>query len=267
MVSADVEILTRICSRVHRTIRRELTSPHRADLVAMGAYGTPTEALDRAAEGRLVEALEAEGVGWNVVSEEAGRIARGGDRTLVVDPVDGSHNALRGLGLSTISLALGNQDLDGVTVGMIHDLATGSTFWAEKGGGAFRDGRRIRTRSWDPRSEMFFINLGRHSTARATALASRGRRVRSLGCASLEIALVAQGGADAYFFDNENENGNLRVTDIAAGFRILAEAGGGLTDSHGGPLGGMPLAPGPRTSVFAWGDPEFARRAKDERYL
>jgi fructose-1,6-bisphosphatase/inositol monophosphatase family enzyme len=189
------------------------------------------------------------------VSEEAGHIYRGGDRVLVVDPVDGSHNALRGLPFSTISLAVGRSTLAGIDVGVVHDLATGTTYWAERGSGAFRDGQRIRTRKWDARTELFFVNLGRHSTERAAVLAATGRRIRALGCASLEMSLVAQGGADAYFFDNDVEERNLRVTDIAAGYRILTEAGGGVSDGQGRSVDSLPLTPGPRTSVLAWGDP------------
>jgi len=233
----------------------------------MGADGSPTEALDRLAESRLLAALDAEGLDWNLLSEEAGIVQRGGSRTLVVDPIDGSHNALRGLPFSTVSLALGNATLDGIDAGVVHDLSNGTTYWAGRGLGAFRDGHRIRVRAWEPRSELFFINLGRHSTARAAALAVRGRRVRSLGCASLEMVMVAHGGADAYLFENERPERNLRVTDIAAAYRIVTEAGGGVVDALGGSLANFPLALGQRTSVLAFGDPAFPAAARAEGYL
>jgi len=236
-------------------------------VVAMGADGSPTEALDRVAEAQIISSLEAEGVDWDLLSEEIGAVRRGGNRTLVVDPIDGSHNALRGLPFATVSLALGSGDLGGVDVGVVHDLSSGSTYWGIRGQGAFRDGRRIRTRRWEPRSEMFFINLGRHATPRAVNLAARGRRVRSIGCASLEMAMVAQGGADAYLFENERPERNLRVTDIAAAFRIVLEAGGVVTDAAGRDLAGFPLALGGHTSVLAAGDPGFLDSAHREGYL
>ncbi|MCI4369488.1 MAG: hypothetical protein L3K09_08005, partial [Thermoplasmata archaeon] len=192
---------------------------------------------------------------------------RGGDRLLVMDPIDGSHNALRALPFSTVSLALGSKDLSGVDVGIVQDLSSGTSYWASRGGGAFRDGRPIRTRPWEARSEMFFVNLGRHSTPRSVALASKGRRIRSLGCASLEVALVAQGGADAYLFENDTELRNLRVTDIAAAYRILVEAGGGMCDAQLEPLDHFPLALGHRTTVFAYGDRAFRDGAKSGGYL
>jgi fructose-1,6-bisphosphatase/inositol monophosphatase family enzyme len=251
---------------VHRVVRDARSSPHRADVVAMGADGTPTEELDRIAEGEILRVLDAEGVDWDLLSEEIGHVARGGDRTLVVDPIDGSHNALRNLPFFTVSLALGRKDLSGVDVGLVRDLHHGTTWWASRGSGAFRNGRPIRTRPWNPKAEMMFVNLGRNASERSVRLAGKARRVRSLGCASQELLMVAQGSADGYFFENTPDSRNLRATDIAAAFRILHEAGGGITDARGKSLDPFPLHLEQRTSILAWGDPAF-RKAAEEGYL
>ncbi|HEY6238972.1 MAG TPA: inositol monophosphatase family protein [Thermoplasmata archaeon] len=253
----ELEVLFRIAQSVHQTVRQSMTSPHRADVVAMGADGSPTEELDRVAEGQILSVLEAEGVDWDLLSEEVGLVRRGGDRLLVVDPIDGSHNALRSMPFSTISIALGTRDLDGIEKGVVRDLFRGTTYWATRGHGAYRDGHRISVRPWEVKSELFFVNLGRHSTPAALELAERGRRIRSLGCASLEMAMVAQGSADAYLFENDTAERNLRVTDIAAGYRLLLEAGGGVTDASGRPIGSVPLDLAQHTSVLAFGDPHF----------
>ncbi len=255
----ELEVLFRIAATVHSAVRQAATSPHRADVVAMGADGSPTEELDRVAEGQVLSVLEEEGVDWDLLSEEIGLVRRGGGKLLVVDPIDGSHNALRNMPFATVSLALGRGTLGGIEKGVVRDLSSGITYWASQGTGAFRDGRRLRTRSWDLRSELFFVNLGRHSTPNAIALAEHGRRIRSLGCASLEIAMVAQGSADAYFFENDTLPRNLRVTDIAAAYRILLEAGGGMTDAAGGSVAAIPLDLAEHTSVFAFGDAGFPR--------
>lgn len=265
--SDELETLFRISYAVRHTVRQSGASPNRGQIVAMGAAGSPTEELDRIAEAQVFSCLEEEGRDWNVLSEEAGFVQRGGSRLLVVDPVDGSTNALRGFPMSTVSLALGNSTLGDVDVGVVHNLDNGVTHWAERGQGAFRDGHRIRTRTWEPRTELFCVNLGRHSTPRSAQLAEKGRRVRSLGCASFELAMVAQGSADAYFFENDDEGRNLRVTDIAAAYLIVREAGGGFTDAAQQSLEGFPLSLDQRTSVFAWGDPSFARHATTEGYL
>ncbi len=239
---------------VQRVVRDAATSPHRGDIVAMGADGTPTEELDRLAENEILRVLDAEGVRWDLVSEEAGHVARGGDRKLVVDPIDGTLNALRHFPFSAVSLALGTDDLGGIELGLVRDLFRGTTYWAERGGGAFCDGRPIRTRPWNPRGDLLLVNLGNRATERSVDLAGRGRRIRSLGCASLEMMMVAQGSADAYLFENREAPRNLRATDIAGAYRILLEAGGGVTDAAHAAIDAFPLGVERRTSVLAWGD-------------
>jgi fructose-1,6-bisphosphatase/inositol monophosphatase family enzyme len=263
----ELDILFRIAYAVHRAVNQSRRSPSRGTIVGMGAFGSPTEEIDRAAEAQVFSSLEAEGVDWDVLSEEAGLVRRGGRRTLVLDPVDGSHNALRGVPFATVSLALGSKNLAGVDIGVVHDLYRGHTFWGVRGEGAFRDGHRIHPRAWDPRTELFLLNLGRHASPRSATWAAKGRRIRSLGCASYEMALIAEGAADAYFFENDPPTSNLRVTDIAAGYRILLEAGGGATDALGKPVDRVPLHLDERTSVFAWGDATFASKAHSEGYL
>ncbi|MCI4364571.1 MAG: hypothetical protein L3K10_00680 [Thermoplasmata archaeon] len=254
----EIEILHRVSVAVHRVFRDAATSPHRGDFVAMGADGSPTEQIDRLAESEILKVLDAEGVDWNLISEEIGHVARGGSLTLVVDPIDGSHNVFRNLPYSTVSLALGSKDLAGVEFGLVRDLNLGTTYWASRGEGAWRDGRPLRVRPWVARGEVLFVNLGTHATERAVRFARKGRRVRSIGCASLEMLAVAGGSADAYFFENAPENRNLRATDIAASYRILAEAGGGVWDASGRDVGAFPLTVDQRSSVFAWGDRAFA---------
>jgi fructose-1,6-bisphosphatase/inositol monophosphatase family enzyme len=253
----ELEVMYRVSLAVHRVVRDAATSPHRGDVVAMGADGTPTEELDRLAEREILRVLDAEGVNWNLLSEEAGRVARGGDRTLVVDPIDGTLNALRNFPFAAVSLALGQETLAGIELGLVRDLYRGTTYWAARGEGAYCDGRPVHTRPWSPRGEVLLVNLGHRATERTVRLAGRGRRIRSLGCASLEMIQVAQGSADAYLFENSDERTNLRATDIAAAYRILLEAGGGVSDMRSHPIDAFPLTVEQRTTVFAWGDPRL----------
>lgn len=259
-LSSDVDRLHRIGLAVERAVREAVGSPSRADVIAMGADGTPTEELDRVAETTILGTLDHLGVDWNVVSEEAGRIERGGSRTLVVDPVDGTSNAVRRLPFSTVSLALGGADLASVDVGLVHDLERGVSYWAERGHGAFRNGARVRVRPWKGRGELVLLNLGAPASPAAVRLAGNVRRVRALGCASLEISLVAEGAADAYVFENGEGHRNLRATDIAAAYRILLEAGGSVTDARGRSVESFPLDVSSRTSIAAVGDRGLAER-------
>lgn len=250
----ELGVLHRIGLGVQRVVRDAAQSPHRADVIAMGADGTPTEQLDRVAEAEVLRLLDALGVDWNVVSEEIGVVRRGGERTLVVDPVDGTSNAVRHLPFSAVSLALGRDDLGGIDLGLVRDLDRGTTYWAARGKGAFRDGRRISVRPYPGRGELVLVNLGAVAGPSAVRRAGAVRRVRSLGCASLEMTLVAEGAADGYVFENAEPSRNLRATDIAAAYRIVLEAGGHVGDARGRPIERFPLGVEGRTSLAAWGD-------------
>jgi fructose-1,6-bisphosphatase/inositol monophosphatase family enzyme len=252
----ELDLLVRMAHTVERGVVQERMSPNPFRVVSMGADGTPTEEVDRIAEAQVLSFLEQEKLDWNLLSEEIGYVHRGGDRVLVLDPIDGSYNVLRGLPLGTVSLALGRETLGDVDVGVVHDIMSGSTYWATRGGGAYNDGRRITTRDWRKGGDLFFLNLNHNSSQRVRGLAARARRIRSLGSASLEISLVAKGSGDLYLSESNSETANLRVTDIAAALLILKEAGGNALRADGSPLE-MPLTLKERTSVLAWGRAEL----------
>jgi fructose-1,6-bisphosphatase/inositol monophosphatase family enzyme len=255
--ASELETLFRIANAVHSAFRAAMGSPEPSRNVAMGASGFPTAVVDRVAEAQVLATLEQERRPWNVLSEEIGYIDRGGKDVLVVDPVDGSHNALHGIPCVSVSLALGRERLSGIRAGVVQDLYTGRTYWATRGGGAFLEGVRLRTRPRRSGHELVLMNLGAHSAGRLREQTSRFRRVRALGCASLEMALVAEGAADAYLSDNVPASLNLRVTDIAAGCLLVGEAGGGVEKWGEGPLD-APLDIRERVPVLAWGDHGFA---------
>ena len=77
--------------------------------------------------------------------------------------------------------------------------------------------------------------------------------------------MVAEGAGDAYVFENADDAKNLRATDIAAAYRILLEAGGGVSDAQGQPLESFPLGVVRRTTVVAWGDPALGRTVWESR--
>ncbi len=261
--SQELETLVRIGDAVQETFRAASRSPQQAREVGMGASGNPTAELDRVAEARVLSWLEHENVSWNLLSEELGFVDRGGEDVLVVDPVDGSHNALSGIPCATVSLALGRERLSDLRVGVVQDLFLGRTHWALRGRGAYLDGVRVSTRPWRPGHDLLMVNLGANATPRAHRAALSVRRVRALGCASLEMAHVAQGASDGYFSDNDPGEKNLRVTDIAAGYLLVREAGGGVHAPGAGPLD-LPLDLSTRTPLLAWGDARFLEQGRGE---
>lgn len=220
--------------------------------VGTGAYGTPTQAIDKVAEDAVLRYLEYNGVEWNVLSEEAGFVDRGGSRTLVLDPVDGTYNAVRGIPLYTTSLAVGTDRLSTITHALVRDLPRGETYYAEKGVGAFQDGKPLRTRPFRATESLFSVYLGQMAREESYEVARAARRVRNLGAASLDLCAVASGGFDLYYL-NSKAKARLRVMDIAAGVLLVREAGGVVVDPARKELD-MPLTLKARTNLVAAGD-------------
>ncbi len=224
-----------------------------AEILGRGADGAPSSRLDQVAEAAVLGRLEEDHARVNVLSEEAGFLDRGGERLLVLDPVDGTHNALRGVPAYSVSLALGRARLGDVEEGLVRDLVSGATYHAAKGQGATLNGRPIHAKAFDPKDVLFSVYLGTNADADAARVAAKARRVRNLGAASLDLCLVARGAADMYYMHSREERLKLRACDIAAGTLIVREAGGQVLDLHGHDLD-IPLTAEAHTDLVAVGD-------------
>ncbi len=221
--------------------------------VGMGADGTPTSRVDKVAEDAILVKLRALGNPYNVLSEEHEYIDNGREETLVIDPIDGTYNALHAMPNYSVVLAVGREGLRGIHGGLVQEFTTGNVYYAEKGKGAWLNERRIRVSPWTPREDLFNIYLGRAAHPLALALAQRPRRVRNLGAASLDMAMVATGAADLYLMASEEASIRLRISDIAASALLVREAGGEVYDLEGNVLD-MPFDAKARSNVLAVGD-------------
>jgi fructose-1,6-bisphosphatase/inositol monophosphatase family enzyme len=218
-----------------------------------------TRVIDRMAEEVVVQYVERNALPLNILSEEAGLIDRGFEETLIVDPIDGTHNAIRGIPFYSTALAVGKGDTSGVRCGLVMNLATADTFWASKGEGAYLNGSRIRTRRFAETGSMFLGYIGRHTSKDVDRIYRLPTRFRALGCASLELCLVASGKADAYLTLTASSDYGLHVWDIAAACLILDEAGGGSvipTDKGYQPMK-MGFDAEERISIISYGDRGF----------
>jgi len=252
-------ILQGLADAVQAAVRAYAGDP--GEVTGMGADGTPTQRIDLVAEQTAFQFLKSRDLPYTVVSEEAGRVEGPGEWTLVLDPVDGTHNAVRGLPAYSVSVAAcptapsgAVERLAAMEAGLVRDLVTGHTYYAERGKGATLDGRRIRARRPLARDDTVFdVYLGTNAHPDAVRVASRGRRVRNLGAASLDLCLVATGAADMYYMHSAVQESKLRAVDIAAGTLIVREAGGHVLDLDGNELD-LPLRADARTDLVAVGD-------------
>ena len=91
----------------------------------MGADGTPTQWIDRYAEDIVLDTVADTKI--NILSEERGYIDNGGDYTLILDPIDGTRNAIHNIPFYAISLAIGKEKLGDVQYGLVRNIPTGDT--------------------------------------------------------------------------------------------------------------------------------------------
>lgn len=244
-----IDLLEELAESVHIALR-EHSEEDLNTRIGMGADGTPTQKIDKIAEDAILESLERHGNPLNVLSEEAEFIDNGSEHTLVIDPIDGTFNALVGIPFFAVSLAVGREFLSDVQFGLVRDLVNGTIYSAERGKGAFMDGKELSTKKHDPKKTVFLIYLGNSASPRSFDIAAKARRTRNYGAASLELAMVASGVADMYMVD---ATPMIRLVDLAAGALLLREAGGEIYNTDGDVLE-MKFGPRERSNFIAVGD-------------
>ena len=199
-------------------------------------------ALDQVADEAALGVLEAAGVG--VLSEESGLRAGSGSETAIVDPVDGSTNASRGIPHYCISLCV----VDGLApvAGLVRHLVTGEEFTAVAGGGAQCNGSPIGP-SGQTSGERAVIGVSGRPGPELPVW-----QVRVLGSAALDLCAVACGRLDAYIDLNSNHG----VWDYAAGILICDEASAWTGEAGGREL--FHLSHSERRGPVAASTPELA---------
>jgi myo-inositol-1(or 4)-monophosphatase len=217
-----------------------------------GAAGDTTLYIDRALEQLVVkEASKAGNV--QLISEEMGLHNYGRPQAAIVaDPLDGSANAEGGIGFYAVSYALGPPEptLGRMRLGYIRNLVSGEEYWAVKGKGAFRNGRKMTSRE-DGGLRLLLLELSPgpvRAFERAKKMVERAEKVRCLGSMALDLCYVASGAASALV---DLRDGLGRPLDICAGKLILEEAGGVVTDADGASLDGLPIDMATRTDLLA----------------
>ncbi len=208
-------------------------------ILYMGADGTPTTKIDDFAEKAAIRVLKEDGRSFNLISEEIGSmyIGKEAELTIVLDPLDGTHNAIHGIPFYSFSMAICENDLSQTYYGYVRDLVTGDVYLAEKARGAFLNGSEIYVSGT---TKEYCIS------ANDQIFLDENCKVRLLGSVALELCYVASHRLDAVI-DNRNL---LRVTDVSAGKLIVEEAGGIVTDLMNEPLK-LPLNVKQKLSIIA----------------
>ena len=222
--------------------------------VGRGASGSETSRIDKFAEDAVIEHVKREGLDLNILSEEIGFVDRGARRTLVLDPIDGTLNCTHGIPFFSVSLAICTDRMSDCDHALVKNLSLGNTYYARRGGGATLNGRRIAVSKYREDESVFIVYDGRDAAPETERVRTTSSRVRTMGCASLEMCLVAQGAVDAHYMNCTNPGRMIRIVDIAASALILREAGGELCDLEGNKYD-VSLSLDDRKNFLAYGDP------------
>jgi myo-inositol-1(or 4)-monophosphatase len=232
------------------------TRSDREPVVGAGMGGDETTAIDAAAERAVLARLGGiEDV--TVVSEEVG-IAGDGGTYVVVDPIDGSLNAKRGIGFFSLSIAVADGPAMGdVHFGFVHDFGTDEEWTATRGRGAFLDGRPLDGDLPKERIEIlaFEATLTASVAEKAAAVVDLAYRLRIMGSLALSLCHLAAGRVDAVCSLKP-----ARSVDIAAAQLLVRERGLAIDLFEDPPFDAAPLDVEGRSRVVAAGTPDLCRQ-------
>lgn len=262
-----LDLLKECSRRMRREILPLFGSPDAAIGFGTGAGGDVMKKIDLVAEKALIDVLEDHDASCTLISEETGTKKIGTQSSefyLTTDPVDGTTNAVRGLPFMATSIAVSKAPyLQDVETALVSDLFHNVTYTAQRDKGAFRNGEKIKPSTRSSLEEAVLgvdfntLRLG-ELVASLEGVLIRTRHLRHLGANALEICYVADGTTDAFI----DIRGKLRVTDVAAAYLILLEAGGIMVTPEGTELN-VPLAPDQRVAFIAAANEKIYRTIKE----
>lgn len=227
--------------------------------LGIGASGDKTYLIDKIAEDIIISGLHKSGEACTIVSEESGlQDIRGGGRKILIDPIDGSRNAISGLPFYCTSIAIVDGDtIKDISLAYIVNLVNGDEFWAEKGKGAFFCGKKIRTQ----KDDIFYLvayeaQAPQKDILRIIPLLSKSRKTRCLGSTALDLAYLASGAISIFVSPSPS-----RSFDFAGGWLLVKEAGGVFTDTNGDSLEPLKVSIKKSTSLLVSGNRKLHDKA------
>jgi myo-inositol-1(or 4)-monophosphatase len=255
----NLKDLRKIGDRLKKEIPAHLEELRKGGPVGRGAGGDITHPIDKMAEDIVIEEVRKLGEPVTIISEECGfRDINGGGQKLLMDPVDGSRNALSGVTLFSTSIAL----IDGSTIGetstgYIINLTSGDEFWAVKGNGSFLNGTEIKTQQDNIYKVIAYeAQTPKVDIPKIMPLISLFRRARCFGSTALDLAFLSQGAISTFIVPCPS-----RSFDFAAGYLLVKEAGGIITDLKGNEIDSVEADVIRATPLLASANKDLHRKA------
>lgn len=189
--------------------------------------------VDKHAENKIIEVIRASYPLHSIISEEVGELKKPSDYQWIIDPIDGTVNFAHGVPICCVSIGLMHEGK--LLMGAVYNPMMNELFFAEKGKGATLNGNLIKV-SANGNFKTAFMVTGfpynwpdgpEHPIKVFERLVLEGLPVRRLGSAAIDLCWVACGRFDGFW------EYNLQAWDVAAGYLIVEEAGGRVTDFSG----------------------------------
>jgi myo-inositol-1(or 4)-monophosphatase len=189
--------------------------------------------VDTAAEKRIIDIIKEHFPGHSIISEETGEQMQDSPYQWIIDPIDGTVNFAHGIPICCVSIGLLYQEE--MILGAVYNPMMNELFFAEKGKGATLNGSRISVSGKRDFKRACLVtgfpykwpDATEHPVKVFERFILEGLPVRRLGSAAIDLCWVACGRFDGFW------EYNLSSWDIAAGYLIVQEAGGRITDFSG----------------------------------
>jgi myo-inositol-1(or 4)-monophosphatase len=234
---------------IRKAVLSSLVELRQSASLGKGAAGDITHPIDKLAEDIVIRHLEELKQPVTLLSEECGyRDFFGGGPRLLLDPIDGSRNSLGGITLFATSIALIDGDRIGdTTAGYVINIISGDEYRAEIGKGAFLNNMPVQPQRDDTcRVVAYETQVPGRDIGRILPLLSKFNRTRCFGSTALDMAFLAQGALSVFVVPAPS-----RSFDFAAGYLLVKEAGGIVTDLDGNSVDDVPIGVKRASSLLA----------------
>lgn len=259
LVNMDITALRKIGKRLKEEIPLLVWKLHGSEPLGKGASGDMTYPIDKMAENIIFEELEKLNEPLTIVSEEYGlKDIKGGGVKILIDPIDGSKNALSGIPLFSTSIAVVEGDsIKDTSIGYVINLINGDEYRAIKGKGSLFNAISIKTQQTDEFNVITYeTQTPKIDIPKIIPLLSLFRRTRCLGSTAIDMALLAQGVVSMFVTPTPS-----RSFDFAGGYLLIKEAGGIVTDLNGKEVDNTPVGIKRTSPLLASGNEKLHRKA------
>ena len=214
-ISSNLNVMIKAVEKASKFVIRDFGEVEKLQISKKGPRDFVTK-TDKRVENIIIEELSKTKKNYSFLSEEIGEIKNKDEENIwIIDPIDGTTNFLHGIPHFAICIAL--QSNNEIVSGLIFDPIKDEMFFAEKNKGSYLNNKRLRVSKRNIIDDCLF-------SSNIEGIRFSNLNTRCTGCAALDLAYVAAGRFDGFFYNDIN------IWDVAAGSLMVKEAGGVVND-------------------------------------